>query len=128
MQKIIGNFLFYERSVDAKIFTALNTIASSHFSPTEYKLKRTHQFIDYDITHSDTILTYTTIDMLLAAHSDASYLREPKARSYAWVNFFLTGDTSNPTDIGSVLNIAQIIKAVMNSAEEAHLGEILINA
>ena len=35
--------------------------------------------MDYAATHPDAVLTYRKNDMLLAVHSDASYLSEPKA-------------------------------------------------
>ncbi len=66
--------------------------------------------------------------MVLVVHSDASYLSKPKARSRAGRHFFLSSDTENPTNNGAVLNIAQLIKAVMSSAAEAKLGTLYINA
>jgi hypothetical protein len=66
--------------------------------------------------------------MVLVVHSDASYLSEPKARSQAGGHFFLSLDTENPINNGAVLNIAQLIKAVMSSAAEAELGALYINA
>jgi hypothetical protein len=62
-------------------------------------------------------------DMVLAVHSDASYLSEPKARSRAGGHFFLSSD---PPNNGAVLNIAHIIKNVMSSATEAELAGLYI--
>ena len=64
-------------------------------------------------------------DMVLAVHSDASYLSEPKARSRAGGHFFLSSD---PPNNGAVLNIAHIIKNVMSSATEAELAGLYIMA
>jgi hypothetical protein len=66
--------------------------------------------------------------MVLVVHSDASYLSEPKARSRAGGHFFMSSDTTDPQNNGAVLNIAQLIKAVMSSAAEAELGALYINA
>jgi hypothetical protein len=66
--------------------------------------------------------------MVLVVHSDASYLSKPKARSRAGGHFFLSLDTEIPIHNGAVLNIAQLIKAVMSSAAEAELGALYINA
>ncbi len=66
--------------------------------------------------------------MVLVVHSDTSYLSEPKARSQAGGHFFLSLDTEDPINNGAVLNIAQLIKAVMFSAVEAELGALYINA
>ena len=66
--------------------------------------------------------------MVLVVHSDASYLSEPKAHSRAGGHFFLSSDVADPLDNGAVLNLAQLIKAVMSSAAEAELGALYINA
>ena len=66
--------------------------------------------------------------MILAAHSNASYLSESKARSRAGGHFFLSEDTTFPSNNGAILTISQIIKAVMSSAAEAELGALFINA
>ena len=41
---------------------------------------------------------------------------------------FLSSDCDDPADNGAVLNLAQLIKAVMSSAAEAELGALHINA
>jgi hypothetical protein len=66
--------------------------------------------------------------MILAAHSDASYLSEPQARSRAGGHFFLSSNAEIPPNNGAVLNIAHIIKHVMSSATEAELGALYIMA
>ncbi len=40
----------------------------------------------------------------------------------------MSSNVSDPKDNGAVLNIAQLIKAVMSSAAEAELGALYINA
>ena len=65
--------------------------------------------------------------MILACHSDASYLSEPGARSQAGGKFFLSSNAAMPANNGVVLNITQIIKAVMTSAAESEIGAIYIN-
>ncbi len=66
--------------------------------------------------------------MVLVVHTDASYLSEPKAQSRAGGHFFMSSDVDDPINIGAVLNLAQLIKAVMSSAVEAKLGALYINA
>ena len=56
--------------------------------------------------------------MKLAAHSNKSYLREPKACSRAGGNFFLSSDSTTPQNNGAVLNIAHIIEHAMSLATE----------
>ena len=60
--------------------------------------------------------------MILAAHSNASYLSKPKARSRGGGHFFLLKNINYLPNNGANLNIAQIIKNVMTSATEVELG------
>ena len=110
------------------MLVALSAIASGQAAPTEETLNKTKQFLDYAATHPDAVLTYKKSDMVLAVHSDASYLCEPKARSRAGGHFFMSSDTKMPPNNGAVLTVSQIIKAVMSSAAEAELGALYINA
>jgi hypothetical protein len=64
---------------------------------------------------------------MLAIHSDASYLSEPKARSPAEGHFFLSENDTDPRDNGAVHTVAKIIKTVMSSAAEAELGSLCIS-
>ena len=66
--------------------------------------------------------------MVLAVHSNASYLSESKARSCAGGHFFLSNDKPHPPNNGAILTIAQVIKSVMSSASEAELAALFINA
>ena len=128
IQKVIGTFLYYARAVDGTMLPALSALASDQASPMEETLIKTKQFLDYAASHPDAIITYKTSDMVLATHSDASYLSEPQARSRAGGHFFLSNDVPDPPNNGAVLNIAHIIKSVMSSAAEAELGAMFINA
>ena len=73
------------------------------------------------------IVTYHASDMVLAGHSDASYLSEKKARSRAGGYFFVPNDTAEPPNNGNIITIDQIIKAVILSAAEAELGILYVN-
>jgi hypothetical protein len=66
--------------------------------------------------------------MVLAVHSNASYLSKPKARSQAGGHFFLSSNTTVPPNNGAILNIAHIIMNVMFSATEAELAGLYIMA
>ncbi len=83
---------------------------------------QTLQLLDYLAMQDDAVLSYHASDMVLAVHSKASYLSEPKARSRAGGHFFLSSGTTIPRNNGAVLNIAHIIKNVMSLANEAELA------
>ena len=106
---------------------ALGTIATQQSAPTENTMHKVHQFLDYAATHPDGIIAYCAYNMILAAHSDPSYLSESKARSRAGGHFFMSDYSAVPPNNGSVFTISQIIKAVMSSAVEAELGALFIN-
>ncbi len=128
VQEVIGVFLYYARAVDCTMLTALGSLATQQANPTETTLARVRQFLDYALSHPNAVVTYRASDMVLAAHSDASYLSETNARSRAGGHFFLSENDHYPNNNGAVLTIAQIIKAVMSSAAEAELGALYINA
>jgi hypothetical protein len=76
----------------------------------------------------EAVLTYCASNMVLAIHSDASYLAEAKARSQAGGHMFMAGKDKITRNNEAILNISQIILAVMSSAAEAELGALFINA
>ena len=65
--------------------------------------------------------------MVLACHNDTSYLSKPKSRNRVGRRYFLSSDVPVPPNNGAVLNVAQLIKAVMLSAAEAEIGVLYIN-
>eukprot|EP00804_Cyclotella_cryptica_P028370 CCRYP_016433-RA/>CCRYP_016433-RA protein AED:0.40 eAED:0.40 QI:0/-1/0/1/-1/1/1/0/247 len=128
VQEVIGVFLYYARAVDCTMLTALGSLATQQANPTMTTLARVHQFLDYALSHPNAGVTYPVSDMVLAAHSDASYLSETNAHSHTGGHFFLSENEHYPINNGAVLNIAQIIKAIMSSAAETKLGALYINA
>ncbi len=110
------------------MLTNLSSIASTQAEPTKETMKNTKLFLNYAASHQDAIITYQASDMVLVVHSNTSYLSKPKAQSHAGDHFFMSSDTKDPANNGAVLNIAQLIKAVMSSAAEAKLGALYINA
>ena len=128
VQQVLGTFLYYARAVDSTMLVALSAIASEQAKPTTNTLAKVMHFLDYASSQDEAILTYRASDMVLAVHSDASYLSESEARSRAGGHFFMSADTEIPPNNGAVLTTAKIIKAVMSSACEAEIGAMYINA
>ena len=65
--------------------------------------------------------------MVLAVHSDPSYLNEPAVKSRVSKYFFCLSNVEDPPDNSAVLNISKILKAVMSSAAKAKLDALYIN-
>ncbi len=91
-------------------------------------MRETLQLLNYLATQEDIVLSYHASDMVLAVHSNASYLSKPKACSRAGGHFFLSNDTIVPPNSGAVLNIAHIIKNVMSLATKAEVAGLYIMA
>jgi hypothetical protein len=128
IQQVCGKFLFLGRAVDSTLLCPISAITSQPSKPTTDTMQQTLQLLDYLATQEDALLSYHASDMVLAVHSNASYLSEPKARSRAGGHFFLSSDTTIPPNNGAVLNIAHIIKNVMSSATKAELAGLYIMA
>ncbi len=114
IQQVCGKFLFLGQAVNSTLLYPISAIASQSANPTERTLELTHHLLDYLGTQEEAILTYNASKMVLAAHSDASYLSEPKARSRAGGHFVLSSNSTIPQNNGAVLNIAHIIKHLMS--------------
>jgi hypothetical protein len=127
VQQVLGTFLYYGQAVDSTMLTALSSIASTQAKPTQETMENIKLFLDYAASNQDAIITYNASDMILAVHSNASYLSKPKGRSCAGGHFFMSFDVSDPEGNSAVLNIVHLIKAVMSSAAEAELGALYIN-
>ena len=96
IQQVCGKFLFLGRAVDSTLLCPISAIASQSSKPTTDTMRQTLQLLDYLVTQEDAVLSYHASDMVLAVHSDTSYLSKPKARSRAGGHFFLSRDTTIP--------------------------------
>ncbi len=83
IQEVIGTFLYYARCANSTMLAALGSIATQKANPTKNTLKKVQQLLDYSSTHPDAIVTYHASDMVLAGHSNTSYLSKSKAHSRA---------------------------------------------
>jgi len=128
IRQVVGVLLYYSRAVDLTILVGLSSLAAAQSLPTAYTLYLIKWLLNYAATNPNTILTYEKSDMVLAIHSDASYLSEPSARSRVGGHFFCSSDVDDPPDNGAILNISKILKEVMSSAAKAELGALYINA
>ncbi|KAL7475371.1 hypothetical protein ACHAW6_001288 [Cyclotella cf. meneghiniana] len=96
IQKVCRKLLFLGRAIDSTLLTPISAIAAQSANPMEETMKQTMQLLDYISSKEETDITYNKSNMILAVHSDASYLSEPKARSRAGGHFFLSHDTATP--------------------------------
>jgi hypothetical protein len=128
IQGIVGSLLYYARAVDNKLLVALSAISSQQAKATENTAQAANQLLDYVATYPSDGVTYRASAMILAAHSDASFLTEPGSRSRAGAYIFLSEDDPIPRFNGPILTCATIIKFVMASAAEAELAALYLTA
>ena len=83
IQQVCGIFLFLVRHVDSTLLYPISAIASQSATPTKETMRQTHQLLDYIATQEDTLITYTSSDMKLAVHSNASDLNDLKAGNFS---------------------------------------------
>jgi hypothetical protein len=116
IQQVCSKFLFISRAVDSTLLCPINAIASQSSKPTEGTMQQTLQLLDYLATQEDAVLSYYASNMVLAVHSNASYLSKPKALIQVGGHFFLSSNTTVSPNNGAILNIAYINQNVMFSA------------
>ena len=130
LQQIVGTFLYYARAINNTMLVALGTLAAAQTKGTKRTMEATTQLLNYAATHPDAAIQYYRSDMTLYAHSNASYLSEPQARSRVGGYFYL-GNTNepadNPTPNGPVHVESQIMKHIMAAASEEEIGALFHN-
>jgi hypothetical protein len=80
-RQLIGILLYYGRAVDSTILVSLSSLAAAQSKPTSHKLSLVKWLLDYAATNPDAILPYKKSNMVLAMHSNTSYLSTPLAQS-----------------------------------------------
>jgi hypothetical protein len=100
IQGVCGVFLFLACRVDGGLLPALSALASQQANPMEQTMALCKQFLDYMASQDKAVLTYKASNMVLAVHSNASYLSEPKAHSHAGGHMFMAGRDNISTKMG----------------------------
>ena len=106
-------------SVKNKLLAALSTIVTQQAAATKETADTIEQLIDYVATYPDDGIIFRKSIIILAAHAEAVLLNKSKGCIRAGAHIFISENYSKPKLNGPVLTIAQIIKAVMASADEA---------
>ena len=106
----------------------LSAVGASQASSTENTHNKINKLLNYCTTYPTDGITYRASNILLAAHSDASFLSKPKSRSRAGGHIFLSLDDLIPRTNGPLLSITQVIRSVYSSASEDETGALYIVA
>ena len=128
LQELIGVFLFYARAVDNTLLVALGSLASAQARGTQATRDAACHLLNYLASHPDATVRFRASQMQVHAHSDASYLSEPEAKSRVAAYFFL-GDKDNPNPNspppqpnGAIHVLCKLLRNVVASAAEAEVG------
>ena len=113
IQDIVGTFGWYARATDPTMEKTLSSIAGRQAKATQQLKEEVYCFLDYCATHPDAIIRYHASDMILALHSDGSYLSEPNSKSRAAGHYYLTNKGTQDLNNGAILTLTKIIKRVM---------------
>ena len=111
------------RALNNKTLVAFSAIGSQKSAATEETEDTIKQLLDYVAAYPDDGILFRKSYIILAAHTD-----EYKARSIAGTCIFLSENDPKPKINGPVLNIAQIIESVMDSAAESEMAALYIAA
>ncbi len=108
LQVICGILLYYSRTLDFRIATAVNSLSSRQSKPTEEVELAATRLLQYLNSHPTFSITYRRSDMRLITHADASHHSESKSRSRAGGVHYL-GDNSDDSVINGPIDCYSII-------------------
>ena len=84
--------MHYERSVVKIMLVALISITSEQANLMNIKINKLKKFLHHAASHQYVIVMLHASGMVLAYHSNALYLREPKTRIQVGGNVFLISE------------------------------------
>jgi len=88
-------------------------------SATQHTLAACNQMLDYLATYPNDGITYKASNMIVCAHSNASYASEAQSHSRAGAHIFLSNDDPIPQSNGPLQSNSSVMKSVYASAGEA---------
>ena len=89
----------------------LSSIAARQSEATTKVKEEVKQFLDYCATRPNATVRFLASDMILALHSDASYLSEPESKSRAAGHYYLAIKCNDDLSNGAVMTLSKIIRS-----------------
>jgi hypothetical protein len=134
VQQIMGVFLCHAQALDNTMLVALSAIILTQAKGTQAMLKACRCLLDCAATGPNAKIHFHASDMIHKCNSDASCLREPKAKSQAGGCHFLGTHPAelppgqSPQKNGPIHMLCSLIGPVMASAAEAKVTATFMNA
>ena len=85
----MGALLYVVRAVNNKLLVALSAIGAKQAAATKETAAAIEKLLDYVATYPDDVILFRKSDMIFAAHADAGFLNESRARIRAGAHIFL---------------------------------------
>ena len=127
IQNVVGTFSWYARASEPTMAHTLSSIASHQSKGTEKLEEEVSHFLDYCATHPNSVVRFMNSDIILAIHSDTSYLYEPESKSRAAGHFYMSKNKDEIFNNGAVMKLSNIIKHTIDSASEAETAALFYN-
>jgi hypothetical protein len=125
LQVVVETLLYYARTVDPSILTAVHELGSIQSNPTTKDMLKMERLLQYVRSHQHYGIRYHASSMQLQIQSDASYLCRTKARSVlGGLHYLGSAEQIN----GPFYCASKVISCVVTSAAEAELGAAFQNA
>ena len=123
---IVIAILYVGIPVENRLLVALSTIGAHQAAATEETADVIEQLLDYVGTYPYNGIIFRKSDMISAEHIVAGFLNKSRVCSRSGAHIFLSENNPKPRLNAPVLTIAQIIKALMDSADEAEMASLYI--
>ena len=127
LRTIVGSLLYYSLAVDSTILPAVCALACQQACATAHTLKAADRLLGYVAKHPNASITYRPSDMLLRAHSDASFLSRPNSGSVAGGYQYLGNRQNNHAFNHPILTFSTLIPVIVASATEAEYAAVYAN-
>ena len=113
----MDTLLYYDRAIDSTLLAALSKIAAQQTNGTSAITEVCHQLLEYVAMHPNVGIRYHACIIILAAHTNASYLSEQGGESQSASHFYLTNiRMTRISNNGTIHTLSSIIKHIMSSA------------
>ena len=126
--EIVGTLLYYSQAIDSTMAATIGFSIAAHQScRTEDVLAASHQLLDCAATHFTATIQYLASDVILAVHSDASYLSKYNSKSRTAGHYYLTKAHNETFNNREIISLSTIIKHVVALASDSELAALFYN-
>ena len=96
VQQIIVYLMYYAIDVYPNMLVALGSIDAQQTRSTEKTYDEVIWLLKYASSNTNVTIRFSSSNMVLHIHSDASYIFDPKSRSRACSHYFLSNHSNLP--------------------------------